>query len=45
MFYVIVRLPRYEQLVLCPTYAAALDRKEFEMERCPEAVVTVEPSF
>jgi hypothetical protein len=45
MFNVIVRFPRYEQVIPCVTYASALDRQQFEAERYPAAVVTVEPSF
>lgn len=45
MFNVIIRFPRYEQIVPCPTYTSALDRQQFEAERYPDAVVIVEPAF
>ena len=45
MFCVIIRFPNYEQIVMCDSYTSALDRQQFEAERYPDAVVTVEPGF
>lgn len=45
MFNVLIQYTSYTQVEPCQSYKEALDRAEFETERFPDAVVTVEPAF
>ncbi len=45
MFTVIISFGRSKQEVTATTYKDALDRAEFERERYPEAIVSIEPAF
>lgn len=45
MFNVLIQFAKHIQIEPCSTYKEALDRQQFEAERYPDAVVTVEPAF
>lgn len=45
MFNVVIQFEHHREIVPCSGYKEALDRKEFESERYPDAVVSIEPGF
>ena len=45
MFNVLIQFENHTQVEPCQSYKEALDRAEFDTERLPDAVVTVEPAF
>ena len=45
LFNVLIQFENHTQVEPCQSYKEALDRAEFETERFPDAVVTVEPAF
>lgn len=45
MFNALIQFENHTQAEPCQSYKEALDRAEFEAERFPDAVVTVEPAF
>ena len=45
MFNVLIQFENHTQVEPGQSYKEALDRAEFETERFPDAVVTVEPAF